>query len=192
MHQTIFSGYFCFQRHNSLQSTGCCCISWLQDIMKSWEEDWVRRQDLVKWEITCFNNKGFLFPLVVLEAINRSPIRNDIIAIKFSFPELFPREKNTNFPDSPSKQQQQLVSFQCLHWPLRDNPFLIRLGDQGIFPLRLKIFRLRTRNIFIRFNCDWSETWQSGHLIEKWRGRVPRWETIWTKHTNLLIIPVQT
>ena len=119
---------------------------------KDLTEDWAGRPGQWSTEkLHVLTTKDFSFPLVVMEAINRSQIRNDIIAIKFSSPQLFQREKCS--PVSP--QTSWLVCEVCIPLTIESRrPSLIRSGDQNIFSLRLKIFRLRTRNIFIRFNCD--------------------------------------
>lgn len=65
--------------------------------------------------------KDFSFPLVVMEAINRSQIRNDIIAIKFSSPQLFQREKCSPVSRLAPQTSDQLASLRSLY------PF-----DQGV------------------------------------------------------------
>ena len=126
-------------------------ISWNLD-KKGLTQDWAGRPGQWSTEkLHVLTTKDFSFPLVVMEAINRSQIRNDITAIKFSSPQLFQREKCS--PVSP--QTSWPVCKVCIPLTIEcRRPSLIRSGDQNIFSLRLKIFRLRTRNIFIRFNCD--------------------------------------
>ena len=123
---------------------------------KDLTEDWAGRPGQWSTEkLHVLTTKDFSFPLVVMEAINRSQIRNDIIAIKFSSPQLFQREKCSPVSRTALRPAGQFAKSVSL-WPLSpgDQASLIRSGDQNIFSLRLKIFRLRTRNIFIRFNCD--------------------------------------
>ena len=59
--------------------------------------------------------KDFSFPLVVMEAINRSQIRNDIIAIKFSSPQLFQREKCSPVSRIAPQTSDQLASLRGLY-----------------------------------------------------------------------------
>ena len=104
--------------------------------MKSWHKGSLRglgrgSRIWASEKLYVLTTKDFSFPLVVLEAINPSRIRNDIRAIKFFPVQLFQREKYTTFPKRPLNLSSWTVAV-CVIFLTNEKPLCDLVTNQGV------------------------------------------------------------